>query len=115
MADAPGGDGKKGWKPATKAVRGGLMRSEHGEISEAIYLTSGFSYDSAEQAMRRMAGEEDGFVYSRYGSPTCEMLQQRFALIENAETCRVAASGMGAISTAILAPPWPRSDSAPDR
>ena len=51
-----------------------------------------------------MAGEEDGFVYSRYGSPTCEMLQQRFALIENAETCRVAASGMGAISTAILAP-----------
>ncbi len=104
MADASGGDAKKGWKPATQAVRGGLMRSEHGEISEALYLTSGYAYDSAEQAMRRMAGEEPGFVYSRYGSPTCEMLQQRLALIEGAETCRVTGSGMGAISSAILAP-----------
>nr|WP_321361222.1 O-succinylhomoserine sulfhydrylase [uncultured Hyphomonas sp.] len=104
MADASGGDAKKGWKPSTKAVRGGLMRSEHGEIAEALYLTSGYAYDSAEQAMRRMAGEEPGFVYSRYGSPTCEMLQQRLALIEGAETCRVTGSGMGAISSAILAP-----------
>jgi O-succinylhomoserine sulfhydrylase len=104
MADASDGDAKKGWKPATQAVRGGLMRSEHGEISEALYLTSGYAYDSAEQAMRRMAGEEPGFVYSRYGSPTCEMLQQRLALIEGAETCRVTGSGMGAISSAILAP-----------
>ena len=104
MADASGGDAKKGWNPATKAVRGGLMRSEHGEIAEALYLTSGYAYDSAEQAMRRMAGEEPGFVYSRYGSPTCEMLQQRLALIEGAETCRVTGSGMGAISSAILAP-----------
>ena len=104
MADASGGDAKKGWKPATQAVRGGLMRSQHGEISEALYLTSGYAYDSAEQAMRRMAGEEPGFVYSRYGSPTCEMLQQRLALIEGAETCRVTGSGMGAISSAILAP-----------
>ncbi|WP_321491180.1 O-succinylhomoserine sulfhydrylase [uncultured Hyphomonas sp.] len=104
MADASGGDAKKGWKPATKAVRGGLMRSEHGEIAEALYLTSGYAYDSAEQAMRRMAGDEPGFVYSRYGSPTCEMLQQRLALIEGAETCRVTGSGMGAISSAIMAP-----------
>ncbi|HBF90602.1 MAG TPA: O-succinylhomoserine sulfhydrylase, partial [Hyphomonas atlantica] len=64
MADAPGENAKKGWKPATQAVRGGLMRSEHGEISEALYLTSGYSYDSAEQAMRRMAGGEGGVVYS---------------------------------------------------
>lgn len=103
MADAPGGD-KKGWKPTTQAVRGGLMRSQYGEISEALYLTSGYAYESAEQAMRRMAGEEEGFVYSRYGSPTNEMLQQRLALIEGAETCRVTGSGMGAISSAILAP-----------
>ncbi len=103
MADGPGGD-KKGWKPATQAVRGGLMRSQYGEISEAIYLTSGYAYDSAEQAMRRMAGEEEGFVYSRYGSPTAEMLQQRLRLIEGAEACRVTGSGMGAISSAILAP-----------
>ncbi len=104
MADASGGGDKKGWKPATQAVRGGLMRSQHGEISEALYLTSGYAYDSAEQAMRRMAGEEEGFVYSRYGSPTNEMLQQRLALIEGAEACRVTGSGMGAISSAILAP-----------
>ncbi|MFN3312504.1 MAG: O-succinylhomoserine sulfhydrylase [Hyphomonas sp.] len=103
MADASGKD-EKAWKPATRAVRGGLMRSQHGEISEAIFLTSGYAYDSAEQAMRRMAGEEPGYVYSRYGSPTAEMLQQRLALIEGAESCRVTGSGMGAISTSILAP-----------
>jgi O-succinylhomoserine sulfhydrylase len=104
MADAPGSDDPKGWKPATQAVRGGLLRSQHGEISEAIFLTSGYAYDSAEQAEARMAGKEPGFVYSRYGSPTAEMLQQRLALIEGAEACRVTGSGMGAISSAILAP-----------
>lgn len=108
MADAPGGDdpeqGPKGWKPATRAVRGGLMRSQFGEISEAIFLTSGYAYDSAEQAEARMAGKEEGFVYSRYGSPTAEMLQERLCLIEGAEACRVTGSGMGAISSAILAP-----------
>jgi len=104
MANGSDKSGKASWKPATKAVRGGLMRSEHGEISEALYLTSGYAYDSAEQAMARMKGDEPGFVYSRYGSPTCEMLQQRLALIEGAETCRVTGSGMGAISAAILAP-----------
>ncbi|MEQ8300488.1 MAG: O-succinylhomoserine sulfhydrylase [Hyphomonas sp.] len=104
MSNGPDTSGKASWKPATKAVRGGLMRSEHGEISEALYLTSGYAYDSAEQAMARMKGDEPGFVYSRYGSPTCEMLQQRLALIEGAETCRVTGSGMGAISSAILAP-----------
>jgi len=104
MADAPGADDPKGWKPATRAVRGGLMRSQHGEISEAIFLTSGYAYASAEQAEARMAGREPGFVYSRYGSPTAEMLQDRLCLIEGAEACRVTGSGMGAISTAILAP-----------
>ena len=104
MSNGSDRSGKASWKPATKAVRGGLMRSEHGEISEALYLTSGYAYDSAEQAMARMKGEEPGFVYSRYGSPTCEMLQQRLALIEGAQTCRVTGSGMGAISSAILAP-----------
>jgi O-succinylhomoserine sulfhydrylase len=104
MSNGSDRSGKASWKPATKAVRGGLMRSEHGEISEALYLTSGYAYDSAEQAMARMKGDEPGFVYSRYGSPTCEMLQQRLSLIEGAETCRVTGSGMGAISSAILAP-----------
>ena len=86
MADSADRKSKKQWKPATRAVRGGLARSRHGEISEALYMTSGYAYDSAEQAAARMRGDEPGFVYSRYGSPTVEMLQQRLALIEGAET-----------------------------
>ena len=96
-------DGKD-WKPATKLVRGGTMRSEFGETSEAIYLTSGYAYDSAEQAARRMSGEEEGYVYSRYANPTVRMLENRLAMLEGAETARVTASGMGAISTALIAP-----------
>ncbi|MGB3626244.1 MAG: O-succinylhomoserine sulfhydrylase [Henriciella sp.] len=92
------------WKPATKLVRGGTMRSQFGETSEAIFLTSGYAYDSAEQAAARMAGEEEGFVYSRYANPTVRMLEDRLALVEGAETCRVTASGMGAISSAMIAP-----------
>ncbi len=98
------GENKNSWKTATKLVRGGLERSQHGETSEAIYLTSGFAYDSAEQAAARMAGDEAGFVYSRYANPTSRMLEERLALLEGAETCRIAASGMGAISTAMIAP-----------
>lgn len=104
MADSAGDDPRSRWKPATRAVRGGLARSPHGEVSEALYLTSGYAYASAEEAAARMAGEAPGFVYSRYGSPTVEMLQQRLALIEGAETCRATASGMGAISAAMTAP-----------
>ena len=95
---------KKDWKPATQLVRGGTMRSEFGETSEALFLTSGYAYDSAEQAARRMAGEEEGYVYSRYANPTVRMLENRLALLEGAETCRVTASGMGAISTTMIAP-----------
>ncbi len=94
----------KDWSPATKLVRGGTMRSQFGETSEAIFLTSGYAYDSAEQAAARMAGEEEGFVYSRYANPTVRMLEDRLALLEGAETCRVTASGMGAISSAMIAP-----------
>lgn len=94
----------KDWSPATKLVRGGTMRSQFGETSEAIFLTSGYAYDSAEQAAARMAGDEEGFVYSRYANPTVRMLEERLALLEGAQTCRVTASGMGAISSAMIAP-----------
>ncbi|WP_300375412.1 O-succinylhomoserine sulfhydrylase [Henriciella sp.] len=100
MAKRDGND----WKPATKLVRGGTMRSQFGETSEAIFLTSGYAYDSAEQAARRMAGEEEGYVYSRYANPTVRMLENRLAMLEGSETCRVTASGMGAISTTMIAP-----------
>ena len=96
-------DGKD-WKPATRLVRGGTMRSQFGETSEALFLTSGYAYDSAEQAAARMAGEEEGFVYSRYANPTVRMLENRLAMLEGSETCRVTASGMGAISTTMIAP-----------
>lgn len=90
--------------PQTQLVRGGLHRSEHGETSEAIYLTSGYVYDNAEQAAARMAGDEPGFVYSRYANPTVRMLEDRLALLEGAEACRITSSGMGAISSAMMAP-----------
>ncbi|MEM8617992.1 MAG: aminotransferase class I/II-fold pyridoxal phosphate-dependent enzyme, partial [Pseudomonadota bacterium] len=92
------------WKTATRLVRGGTERSAHGETSEALFLTSGYAYESAEQAAARMAGDEEGYVYSRYANPTVRMLEERLALLEGAETCRIAASGMGAISTAMIAP-----------
>jgi O-succinylhomoserine sulfhydrylase len=90
------------YKPDTLAVRHGTERSGWNETSEALILTSGYVYDSPEQAAARMAGDEPGFVYSRYGSPTNRMLEERLAALEGAEACRVAASGMGAISSALL-------------
>ena len=92
------------WALATKLVREGTMRSQFGETSEAMYLTSGYAYDNAEQAAARMAGDEDGYVYSRYGNPTNQMLAERLTALEGAETCRITASGMGAISSAMIAP-----------
>ncbi len=91
-------------KPATRLVRGGLERSPYGETSEAIYVTSGFVYDSPESHARRMAGDEPGFIYSRYANPTVRMFEERLALLEGAEDCRATASGMAAIHTMLAAP-----------
>lgn len=104
MTDKDERRGEADWHPDTQAVRGGVMRSEHGETSEALYLTSGFVYDSAEQAAARMAGDEPGFVYSRYANPTVRMLETRLAGLEGAEACRITSSGMGAISATLMAP-----------
>ncbi len=90
------------WHPATQAVRGGTARSEYGETSEAIFLTSGYAYDSAGQAAARFRGEEPGMTYSRLQNPTNAMLEERLCLLEGAEACRVTASGMAAMSTALL-------------
>jgi len=89
--------------PETLAVRGGLDRSEFGETAEALYLTSGFVYDSAEAAEARFKGEEPGFIYSRYGNPTVRMFEQRLAKLEGAEACYGTASGMAAIWAGLLA------------
>ncbi len=86
----------EGWGTSTKLIRGGTLRSEHGETSEAIYLTSGYVYDTPESAEARFAGEEDGFVYGRYGNPTVSMLEERFRLLVGAESAYAVASGMAA-------------------
>jgi len=91
------------WRPDTQAVRGGLARSEFQEMSEALFLTSGFVYDSAADAEAAFAGEVDRFVYSRYGNPTVAVFQDRLALIEGAQACFATASGMSAVFTTLAA------------
>ena len=92
----------RNWHPATQAVRGGTWRSEHGETSEALFLTSGYTYDSAEEVAARFAGEAQGMTYSRLQNPTVAMLEERIALMEGAEACRTQATGMAAMTTALL-------------
>ncbi len=90
------------WRPATRALRGGTWRSEHGETSEALFLTSGYTYDDAATVAARFAGEADGMTYSRLQNPTVAMLEERIALLERAEACRAQASGMAAMTAALL-------------
>ncbi|MEP3232492.1 MAG: O-succinylhomoserine sulfhydrylase [Hyphomicrobiales bacterium] len=87
---------------ATNLVHGGSTRSEFGETSEALYLTQGFVYDSAEAAEARFAGEEDGYVYSRYANPTVAMFEERMKLLEGAPAAMATASGMAAVHSAIM-------------
>lgn len=91
-----------GRRQATLAVRGGLDRSPHGETSEALFLNSGYVYDSPARAEARFKGEEPGFVYSRYGNPTVRTFETRLAALEGAEACRATASGMSAVWTALV-------------
>lgn len=86
----------------TRLVRGGLKRSPNGETSEALYLTSGFAYDSPETAEARFKGEDDGYTYSRFGNPTVAAFEERIALIEGAPVARATATGMAAVSAALL-------------
>lgn len=90
------------WRPATRALRGGTWRSEHGETSEALFLTSGYTYDNAATVAARFAGEAEGMTYSRLQNPTVGMLEERIALLEGAEACRAQASGMAAMTAALL-------------
>jgi O-succinylhomoserine sulfhydrylase len=90
------------WRPATRAVRAGTWRSEQGETSEALFLTSGYAYDSAETAEARFRGEDPGMTYSRLQNPTVAMLEERIASLEGAEACRVQSSGMAAMTVALL-------------
>ena len=90
------------WRPATRLVHEGTLRSQFGETSEAIFLNSGYVYDNAEQAERRFKGDEEGFVYSRYSNPTVDMFERRMCALEGAEAARGTASGMAAVTAALF-------------
>jgi O-succinylhomoserine sulfhydrylase len=92
----------KDWEVATRLVRGGTMRSPFGETAEALYLTQSFIYETAEGADARFAGNDPGYIYSRYGNPTVKMFEDRLALLEGAEGCRATASGMAAVQLALM-------------
>ena len=92
----------RNWRPATQAVRAGTWRSENGETSEALFLTSGYTYDDAQTVADRFAGNATGMTYSRLQNPTVAMLEERIAVMEGAEACRTQASGMAAMTAALL-------------
>jgi O-succinylhomoserine sulfhydrylase len=89
-------------RPATRLVHGGVHRTHHGETAEALFLTSGYVYDDAEQAEATFAGKAEHYQYSRFANPTLTMLEQRLCLIEGAEDCRTTATGMAAVNAALL-------------
>lgn len=101
MANKAKSTGKRR-RRATELVHGGTLRSQYGETSEAIFLTQGFLYDSAESAAARFAGEEGGFIYSRFSNPTVSMFEERMRLLEGAEAARSTATGMAAVTAAFL-------------
>jgi len=90
------------WHQATALVHGGTLRSQFGETSEAIFLNSGYVYDSAEQAEARFKGDEEGFVYSRYANPTVAMFEARMCALEDAPAARGMSSGMAAVAASLL-------------
>ena len=95
-------DTNNSWRSATQLVRGGLTRSQFEETSEAMFLTSGYVYSSAEEAEMTFKGDKKRFIYSRYANPTVAMFEQRLATLEGAEACFATASGMAAVAAALL-------------
>lgn len=92
---------RESWRPQTLAVRGGVLRSGFAETSEAIFATSGYVYDRAEEAEDAFADRDQRFLYSRFSNPTVQMFQDRMALVEGAERALAAATGMAAVFAAI--------------
>src|SRR5580704_10322188 len=89
-------------RPATQLIHGGSLRSRFEETSEALFLTQGYLYDTSEQAEARFKGEDTGFIYSRFANPTVSMFERRMALLEGAGAARATASGMAAVTAALM-------------
>jgi O-succinylhomoserine sulfhydrylase len=98
MSEAP----KKTYRPETRLVHAGTLRSQFNEMSEAIYLTQGYKYESAEDCELRFSGKIPGYVYSRYSNPTMDMFEKRMAALEGCEAARSTATGMAAVTTALM-------------
>jgi len=92
----------KGLRPETRLVHAGIMRSQFGENSEALFLTQSFVYDTAEACEARFAGDEAGFIYSRFSNPTVAMFESRMCAVEGAEAARATATGMAAVTSSLL-------------
>jgi len=90
------------YRPETRLVHSGTLRSQFGETSEALFLTQGFVYDSAEQCEARFNNTEPGYIYARYSNPTVTMFERRIAEFEGAQAARATASGMAAVTTALV-------------
>ena len=93
---------KKTYRPETRLVHAGTLRSQFHEMSEALFLTQGYKYESAEDCELRFSGKIPGYVYSRYSNPTMDMFEQRMAALEGAEAARSTATGMAAVTTALM-------------
>ncbi|BAC46370.1 O-succinylhomoserine sulfhydrylase [Bradyrhizobium diazoefficiens USDA 110] len=104
MSEVPMSKSPATYRPETRLVHSGTLRSQFGETSEALFLTQGYVYNSAEECEARFKGEDPGFIYSRYSNPTISMFERRMIELEGAEAARSAATGMAAVTTAILAP-----------
>ena len=89
-------------RPATQLIHGGSLRSAFEETSEALFLTQGYLYDTMELSEARFKGEDPGFIYSRFANPTVSMFEKRMALLEGAEAARATASGMAAVTAALM-------------
>jgi O-succinylhomoserine sulfhydrylase len=93
---------KRKYRPETELVQSGILRSQFGENSEALFLTQSYIYENALSAERRFKGEEQGFIYSRYGNPTIAMFEARMCALEGAEAARATATGMAAVTAALM-------------
>jgi O-succinylhomoserine sulfhydrylase len=93
---------KHKYRPETRLVQSGVLRSQFGETSEALFLTQGYVYENSAQAEARFKGEDDGYQYSRFANPTVTMFEQRIAAFEGAEAARATATGMAAVTLAMM-------------
>ena len=93
---------QKTYRPETRLVHAGTLRSQFGETSEALFLTQGYVYESAAQAEKRFNGQEPGYQYSRFSNPTVAMFEERMCALEGAQAARATATGMAAVTTALM-------------